>query len=149
MLRRADPPSQIEEQPSWPQVTLRRRDQAVAALFAAVSLAAIGVWYIASGGLSGTLIDIDRAASIAMDFKLNINSADWPELALLPNVGEQLAKRIVEDRALNGPFREVSELRRVRGIGPKTLDGMRPFLLPLPATESTSAAAPSATVPDH
>jgi competence protein ComEA len=65
----------------------------------------------------------------------------------LPNIGEQLAKRIVEDRALRGPFRELSDLRRVRGIGPKTLDGMKPYLLPLsdpPASETTAVPLPFA-----
>jgi competence protein ComEA len=67
-----------------------------------------------------------------------VNTANWPELALMPNIGEQLAKRIVADRDRRGPYRELAELRRVRGIGPKTLDGMRPFLLPLPDLETTA-----------
>ena len=56
----------------------------------------------------------------------------------MPNIGEQLAKRIVADRAERGPYRDLAELRRVRGIGPKTLESMRPFLLPLPDLETTA-----------
>jgi competence protein ComEA len=56
----------------------------------------------------------------------------------MPNIGEQLAKRIVTDRQEHGPFRDLSELRRVRGIGPKTLEGMKPFLLPLPELDASA-----------
>jgi len=124
--------------PRWPRLTLRRADQAVAAVLVAVSLAAIAGWSVGQGRLRGRLIDIDRAEPIAIDFKLDVNAADWPELALMPNIGEQIAKRIVEDRALKGPFRDLSELRRVRGIGPKTLESMKPYLLPLPDLETTA-----------
>ena len=64
--------------------------------------------------------------------------AEWLELALMPNIGEQLAKRIVADRTQRGPFKELEDLLRVRGIGPRTLETMRPFLLPLPALQSTA-----------
>jgi competence protein ComEA len=120
-----------------PRVSLRRADQAVAATLVAVSLVLIAGWCVWQGQLRGRLIDIEHAEPIAIDFKIDINRADWPELALLPNIGEQLAKRIIADRTEHGPFRTVEELRRVRGIGPKTLESMKPFLLPLPALGPT------------
>lgn len=52
--------------------------------------------------------------------RLRINEADLDALTKLPRVGPQLAKRIVEARAQHGPFRSARDLRRVRGIGPKT-----------------------------
>jgi competence protein ComEA len=95
------------------------------------------------------LIDIDHAEPIAMQFQIDVNRADWTELALLPDVGEQLAKRIVADRAVNGPFRDLDDLGRVRGIGPRTIEGMRPYLLPLPmptaATEMPPGNQPTGT----
>jgi len=51
---------------------------------------------------------------------------------LLPEIGESLAKRIVESRDADGPFADHDDLQRVRGIGPKTLDRVRPYLLPMP-----------------
>src|SRR5213076_1686793 len=123
--------------PAWPRLILRRADQAVTAALAAVSLVAIAGWWTWQGQLRGRLIDIERVVPIAIDFKIDVNQADWPELALMPNIGEQLAKRIVSDRAERGPFRDLAELRRVRGIGPKTIESMRPFLLPLPDLETT------------
>jgi competence protein ComEA len=126
------------ERATWPRLILRRADQAVAASFVALSLAAIAGWCIWQGQLRGRSIDIERAEPIAIDFKIDVNKAEWPELALMPNIGEQLAKRIVADRAERGPFREIGDLRRVRGIGPKTLESMRPFLLPLPNFDATA-----------
>jgi competence protein ComEA len=61
-----------------------------------------------------------------------VAGADWPELSLLPGVGETLARRIVESRSKHGRFADLDDLRRVRGIGPKTLERIRPFLRPLP-----------------
>src|SRR6266436_5084009 len=126
------------ESAAWPRLTLRRADQAVAAALIALSLAAIAGWWAWQGQLRGRVIDIEQAEPIAINFKIDVNHADWAELSLMPNIGEQLAKRIVADRAERGPYRDLAELRRVRGIGPKTLESMRPFLLPLPDLETTA-----------
>jgi competence protein ComEA len=131
-------PRQEHRQRSWPRLVLRRTDQAVAAAMVAVGLAAIGGWWVWQGQLRGRLIDIERAEPVAIDFKIDVNQADWPELALMPGIGEQLAKRIVTNRQANGPFRDFSDLRRVRGIGPRTLQGMKPYLLPVPDLEATA-----------
>ncbi len=48
---------------------------------------------------------------------LNLNSATAEELAQLPGIGEELARRIVEYRAENGPFEAVEEIMEVSGIG--------------------------------
>ncbi|QDU99079.1 ComEA family DNA-binding protein [Lignipirellula cremea] len=63
--------------------------------------------------------------------QVDINRAPWQELTLLPGVGETLARRIVAWREEEGPFQTINDLDRVRGIGPKTLHNMRPFVLPL------------------
>jgi competence protein ComEA len=127
---------------AWPRLILRRADQAVAAALIATSLLAMAGWWAWQGQLRGRLIELERAEPIAIDFKIDVNRADWPELALMPNIGEQLAKRIVADRQERGLYRDLAELRRVRGIGPKTLESMRPYLLPLPDLGAT-AESPS------
>jgi competence ComEA-like helix-hairpin-helix protein len=60
--------------------------------------------------------------------RLDVNRADRAALQSLPGVGPVLAERILEDRARNGPFRSVDELRRVKGIGEKTLERLRPLV---------------------
>ena len=59
---------------------------------------------------------------------LNPNTADAELLQTLPGIGPALAARILEDRAKNGPYKSAAELRRVRGIGPKILLRIRPYL---------------------
>jgi competence protein ComEA len=124
--------------PAWPRLWLRRADQTVAAVFLAASLAGIAGWWVWQGRIRGRLIEIERAEPIAIQTKIDINRADWPELCLMPGIGEALAQRIVADRAENGPFRDINELRRVRGIGPVTLEGMKPYLLPMPDLDATA-----------
>lgn len=96
------------------------------------ALIGVSAYWLAQGGLSGRLIEIDRATPESVAFELDVNAADWPELSVLPNIGETLAKRIVESRQADGPFADVDDLQRVRGIGPKTLEQIRPYLRPLP-----------------
>jgi competence protein ComEA len=59
------------------------------------------------------------------DLRLDINRATEPELRQLPGVGETLARHIVDERQRQGGFRSVDDLRRVRGIGPVTLEPLR------------------------
>ncbi len=126
------------EPPRWPVLFLRRTDQAVAAALLVVALLAIGFHWTWQAAQRRRLLEIEHVEPELAEFKVNINQADWPELALMPGVGEILAKRIVSDRETNGPFHDHSELRRVRGIGPKTLDGMRPYLIPIPEAAVTA-----------
>jgi predicted flap endonuclease-1-like 5' DNA nuclease len=68
------------------------------------------------------------------DERIDPNVADWPELTRLPGIGEVTAKRIVEYRQehLQNPDQPVfgccEDLARVRGIGPKTVEALRPHL---------------------
>jgi competence protein ComEA len=122
----------------WPVLFLNRRDQAVAAFFLVLALLAIGTHWTWQAAHNRRLIEIDHVEPELAEFKIDINQADWPEIALMPGVGEVLAKRIVTDRDANGPFQDHTDLRRVRGIGPKTFDGMRPYLVPMPDASATA-----------
>jgi competence protein ComEA len=55
---------------------------------------------------------------------VNVNTASADELMRLPGVGAVTANAIVAGR----PYRSAAELDRVRGIGPKTLEKLRPFV---------------------
>ena len=59
---------------------------------------------------------------------LNINTASAEELQTLPNIGAEMAQRIVDYRSQNGNFTSVDTLQNVKGIGAKTLEKLRPFV---------------------
>lgn len=66
------------------------------------------------------------AASGPSPVSLNLATAE--ELERLPGIGPVLARRIVEDRGRHGQYRRVEDLLRVKGIGPKTVEKLRPYL---------------------
>lgn len=65
---------------------------------------------------------------ILLGKRIDINKADEKTFEILHLVGPKLARRIVEDRELNGPFRSVEDMSRVYGIGPKIVQKNRVYL---------------------
>lgn len=118
---------------------LRRADQAAVGLLVAAGLAAIVGWWLVHGGWHGRLVEVDRAADQRARFQVDLNTAQWPELAQLPGIGQTLARRIVQSRTEEGPFPDHEALQRVRGIGPKTLDQIRPYLRPMPSQKAMAS----------
>jgi competence ComEA-like helix-hairpin-helix protein len=110
---------------------LPARSQPLVAGLVALGLAALGGWYLAAGGLQGGLVHHAAAPAAAGSFTVNINAAGAGELAQLPGLGAATAERIVEHRRTHGPFASHDDLLAVPGIGPVTLDGLRPFLRPI------------------
>ena len=77
-------------------------------------------------------VDIERPYDPRkVEFKLDINQAEWPEFTLLPEVSETMARRIVDYRNANGRFRSLDEIQQVHGIGPRTFELIRPYLADL------------------
>ena len=95
---------------------LRRADQAVVAVLILFALVGMGVYWFVQGGPRGDLIEIDRADPLTAQDLVDINKAEWFEFAELPDVGETLARRIVESRAAAGPFKDQNDLRRMPGL---------------------------------
>ena len=71
------------------------------------------------------------------DMRLDLNEAAPAQLNALPGVGPRLAERIVAERQARGPFASVDDVARVPGIGPATVEGIRPYVV-----AGNSAAAP-------
>ena len=76
-------------------------------------------------------IDIDRLPKRELKYQIDINSADWPEIANLPGIGPKLARAIVAHRAEFGDFSTAEALDDVAGIGPAKLDRLKKFLAPI------------------
>jgi competence ComEA-like helix-hairpin-helix protein len=87
---------------------------------------------------------IQRRTSLG--HRIELNSADHAELLQLPGVGDSLAQRIEDYRRRHGPFQDVNQLAAVRGVGPKTLERLRPWLR-VRSESSTNAVAPTANKP--
>lgn len=60
---------------------------------------------------------------------LDINAANAATLAeTLPGIGPAKAALIVQWREQNGAFKHVDQLQEVKGIGPKTVEKLRPYI---------------------
>jgi competence protein ComEA len=59
---------------------------------------------------------------------VDLNSASEDQLQEVPGIGPSLAKKIVDFRKENGPFKSVDDLLKVRGVGEKSLEKLRPHL---------------------
>jgi competence ComEA-like helix-hairpin-helix protein len=79
------------------------------------------------------------AEPLAPGERVDPNTAPEAELARLPRVGPALARRIIEDRERNGPFRSAPELARVPGVGARLVELASPHLT-LPATTPSAPA---------
>ena len=66
-----------------------------------------------------------KATQSAQLQQVNINQASADQLTALRGVGPATAKRILDFRQKNGPFKKVEDLLAVRGIGEKTLERMK------------------------
>ena len=69
------------------------------------------------------------AATATTQFPINLNTATADQLEAIPGIGPVLAQRIIEYRQTHGRFQSVDELLEVRGIGPKRLENMRPYVV--------------------
>ena len=60
---------------------------------------------------------------------LDLNTATLKDLEALPAVGQKHAKSIIASRnARGGQFTSVDQLLEIDGIGPKTVDAIRPYV---------------------
>ena len=49
-------------------------------------------------------------------------------IAALPTIGEVMARRLVSFRDLNGGIDSLDSLEQIRGMGPKTLKKIEPYI---------------------
>lgn len=73
-----------------------------------------------------TVVRGPEAAKVQID----LNSAPWHDLVMLPGIGPTRARQIVELR--NGKpskrFAEISDLSEIKGVSTKVVEGIRPYV---------------------
>lgn len=115
-----------------------REQRALAFVLAAVL--ALMIFLTLTSRRGQELPRLERSAERAAQYKVDPNEAGVVELACLPGIGPVLARRILDDRLRRGRFRSIEDLQRVRGIGPKLIERIRPYLelrsSEAPATDS-------------
>jgi len=109
--------------------TIHPRNQAVLAAMSAVLLLGLAIWYGWQETQNAGLVDLETAPPRELHLLVDINTAEWEEITLLPEVGLAMAQRIVAARQAGGLFRDPQDFsKRIRGVGPKTLEKMAPFM---------------------
>jgi len=107
---------------------LTRSDQVIFGLLSFVAIVLLCVYWVRLSNWGTRTVEIERLPARQYEFHIDANSATWVEWGQIEGIGDGLARRIVEDREQNGPFRSVDDLARVKGIGPKTLEHLRPWV---------------------
>lgn len=67
-------------------------------------------------------------AAKSMHPKININKADLETLTQLKGIGPEKAKAILDYRKKFGSFKSIEDVMKVKGIGEKTFNLIKPFL---------------------
>ncbi|MBW1804566.1 MAG: helix-hairpin-helix domain-containing protein [Deltaproteobacteria bacterium] len=59
---------------------------------------------------------------------MDINKAGLDQLVTLPGIGPKTAEKIMQYRQENGKFKDPEDLKKVRGIGEKNFEKIRPLI---------------------
>ena len=113
------------------QFLLRSRDQTAVAFLLVISFLGAVFFFAHKAYRERGFVDIDRVQPSSAQYLVDINSAEWPEIANLPGIGPKLANAIVDFRAENGRYHNHDQLIEVSGIGPAKLENLRQFLAPI------------------
>lgn len=108
---------------------LAKAEQMIVVVLLACLLAGI-VW---RSGFHDTLphplVAVARSPKVA-ESRIDINSAPWHDLVILPGIGPRLAQRAValRDAKAGGRFRRIEELAEVQGISLRMVERIRPHV---------------------
>jgi competence protein ComEA len=90
---------------------------------AAGALLSVHAWGFSRWGARPAELEATSTA-----YRIDLNAATKAELLQMPGVGESLAERIDAYRREYGAFRQVDEITRIHGVGPATLERLRPWV---------------------
>jgi len=119
------PSNAIATKPAW-LAAWPRSVQAATALLLGIATIVLAIRGTAPIWGGSSRIEPDEVENVG--YQVDLNVANRAELLQLPGIGEALAQRILAYRREHGPFQNVEELRRIRGIGPVTLEKLQPWV---------------------
>lgn len=104
-------------------------------LLAGVSLVLLAVAAVTAAGYldSRSPVEVEGAGDVLPNpARIDVNTAGEDELTMLPGIGPKTAAAIIDYRAAHGPFATFEDLRNVKGLGPATLEDIRPHAMCAP-----------------
>lgn len=78
--------------------------------------------YIAKHGKQSASKSKKIKREVKREGKINLNRATKQELMSLPRIGTTIADSIIAYRTKHGGFKDIEELKKVKGIGTKTFE---------------------------
>jgi competence protein ComEA len=97
----------------------------VVAIVLLVTILGLGLALTKQRSLASVSVTSGNSSDYA--FRVNVNTASWEELALLPGLGPKKAQAIVAHREAFGQFTSADDLAKVPGIGEKTAANVAQF----------------------
>lgn len=88
----------------------------------------VQVYVARRGETIGAVPTAPPASDPGVPSAININTADAVALEQIPGIGPVRAQAIIEYRTQIGSFESIDQLLEVTGIGPATLESMRPYV---------------------
>jgi competence protein ComEA len=79
--------------------------------------------------VTGETATLPTASAAPSPATVALNSADQAALETVPGIGPVTALAIIDERDRLGGFDSIEQLLEVDGIGPSTLESIRPYLI--------------------
>ncbi|WP_404310971.1 ComEA family DNA-binding protein [Neorhodopirellula lusitana] len=91
--------------------------------------------------------DSTETAEIARSIRINLNTASESELTLLPGFGDKLVRDVIAYRNAHGDFHTWADVEAISGMGPLTIEAIRPWSNLQPTAQLTIRPSMQSTLP--